>query len=262
MIAGSTSAAFAVRALEHTPGARAIAARLLRFLFFLLAVQTVQAAQTDERWQYRGIHLGARMTQDQIMAALGVTKYAKNPDIDVWNNHLGCADEAKAKTQVCKDAPFYKHGGLRASEWVENEIGPYCEQDKQPDSFVCENMQMTGTLPDWLTTGHGVVSVYVHVRNGVVSVIDVGFDYINSDDFFEVAERQLGPDGWHTEREKPLIVVNWDDPKKYKAMERITKTKKTKLYGAMMTDIDMTISHAVLPNYRGVLEMKILDQTL
>jgi hypothetical protein len=242
---------------------------LLTATLMLLSVRATAA--TDDRWQYHGIHLGAKMTPNQIMAALGAPKYAMNPDIDVWNNHLGCADEQKAKTPVCKSAPFHKYG-LKALEVVETQIGPYCEQKKDANDkpimteFSCTNPFMLASFPNWSEKGHGVTSLSVFVRNGVVSSIDMFFDSLNAEDFFEVARRQLGADHWTTEPEQ-FWIANWNEIEKGaqaggQTVQRITMTKKTPLYSAMMTNYDQIISHPTMPTYRGVCELKLLDQTL
>lgn len=158
-------------------------------------------AHADDAWRYRDIHLGARMTKDQIMHALGADKYANNPTFDPWSNAKGCDKNPKQK--VCEDSDFNKYG-MAAIEYEEFQLGPYCEDEGPPNSFHCDNPVMSAVIPDWGVHGHGISEVWVSVREGVVENIEVKFDSVSADEFFEVAHRQLGG-GWKVEHEAMVI---------------------------------------------------------
>lgn len=212
-------------------------------------------AQQKDPWEYHGIRLGTRMTQDQIMHALGAEKYAKNPKIDIWN----CAD--KSKEGAC--APDVEKYGMGAAvEKQEFDIGPFCD-DKSSGNFDCVNPLMSASIANWLEKGHGVSRVLVFVRDDVVSSIDVFFDSVNAEDFFDVVHRKLGAAGWIVEHQQ-MTVGNETEPHDRMQVDRTIETLKTKTRSAMMTDYDGVFTHnaATGPIYQGILEMKLLDQDL
>jgi hypothetical protein len=227
-------------------------------LVLSLACGVAQAQQKDP-WEYHGIRLGARMTQDQIMHALGANQYVKDPQYDPWNNSKGCA--TKPDQKVCKEADFYQYG-TQAFEKEEFDIGPSCET-KRPGYFDCVNPQVALTTPDWSEKGHGVTRVVVFVREGVVSTIDIFFDSLNADEFFEIVHRKFGTAGWVAEHQQ-VSIGNVKEPHEWQKFDRTTETKKTSTRSAMMTDYDGIFTHRAAPGplYLGVLEMKLLDQDL
>jgi hypothetical protein len=96
----------------------------------LSALGTARAGNEADAWSYHGIHLGVKMTQDQIMHALYADKYTKNPNYDPWNNSKGCA--TKPDQQICKEADFYKYG-LRSLEWEQGLLhSPVAEVSAAP----------------------------------------------------------------------------------------------------------------------------------
>lgn len=182
-------------------------------------------ALAEDRWGYHGIYLGATMTEDQIMHALGADKYVRNPKYDPWNNSSGCDKNPNQK--ICEQADFQKYG-LRAIEFEEDQIGPSCDEQR-PGHFSCVNPWMAGSIPDWNDHGHGVTKVEVFVRDGKVFSIDIMFDSMSVDDFFETAHKQFGP-GWTVERESLYIT---DDPlrKTGITVDRITEKSKQNCLG-------------------------------
>ena len=227
--------------------------RLHCFLTLTLAAFPLLAA---DPWAYHGIELGAKMTGDQIMHALGADKYAKNPKYDPWNNSRGC--DKNPEQSICKEADFYKYG-VQAIEYEEFQVGPSCE-DKQPGTFSCVNPWMATTIPNWIYRGHGVCKVYVFVRDGLVSSIDIYFDSTSAEEFFGVARRQFGT-GW-TVKHQSLHISERANPKKGITIDRTIQNKNTKLHSAMMTDYDQIFTHVAGPIYQGILEIKSLDETL
>lgn len=115
-------------------------------------------------------------------------------------------------------------------------------------------------MPNWLYRGHGVNKVEVFVRDGVVASIDIMFDSTTSEDFFDVVHRQLGP-GWVIEHQR-MNISEEVGPKNPVTVDRTIETKKTKLYSAMMTDYDEIFKHVAGPVFQGILEIRLLDQTL
>lgn len=226
----------------------------MRLLTSILLLMVSVVAHADDPWQFRGIHLGAKMSDDEIMRALGADKYTKNPEYDPWNNKYGC--DTNPNKPICEQSDFKKYG-MRAIKLEESQIGPSCEE-KNVDDYSCVNPWMA-SQKDWGAHGHGIRKVRVFVHNGAVFAIDVFFDTSEADDFFDVAHRQFGEIGWKTKHQDAYIEQNNNNAHGIN-VDRIIETKQTNTYGVMMSNYDDLSTHVVGPEYLGILEMKVLDQ--
>jgi hypothetical protein len=95
-----------------------------------------------------------------------------------------------------------------------------------------------------------------------VHSIDISFDAVSADDFFEVVHRKFGDAHWHVEHEE-MKVGNYREPHEWLEVDHVTETMKTKTRSAMMTNYDRGFTHqGGGPLYQGILEMKLLDQDL
>jgi hypothetical protein len=219
----------------------------MKYGLVLFALFTGAAhAQVADPWQYRGIHLGAKMTPDQIMHALGVDKYSTNPKQD---DVMG----PKHKDDL-------KHGLNWAMEKVEFDTGPRC-MITNAQIFDCSDPE-AGLHPS--TPGgdnHGIVSVWVFVKNGVVHTIDLKFDSVRADEFFDVMFRQFGRRGWVQGRgDTHIAIIDLYDKTSIVVDRQILQRESAK-YGARVTDYDLIFTH-YMPMYQGSFEMNILDQHL
>jgi hypothetical protein len=201
-------------------------------------------AQTADPWQYRGIHLGAKMTPDQIMHAIGVTKYSMDPKEDsIW--------DPKHRDDV-------KHGMQWALEKVEFDLGPNCKT-ADAQNFNCVD-PFPGARHD-IGSDHGIVKVWVFVKNGVVHAIDLNFDAVRADEFFDVMFRQFGKEGWVQGEGDTHIAITDLYVKKSLVVDRRILKKESAKYGAYVTDYDIVFTH-YMPMYQGSFEMRVLDQQL
>lgn len=226
----------------------------MQFLVLILLLPVSIGARAADPWQFRGIHLGAKVSEDDIMRALGADKYTKNPEYDPWNNKYGC--DTNPNQQICEESDFKKYG-LRAVEKEEADIGPSC-QERDADNYSCVNPWMA-TQRNWDDHGHGIRKVGVFVHDGVVFAIDIFFDSVDTDDFFEVAHRQFGETNWKTKHQDMYIGRNENDAQGIN-VDRVIETKQTKEYRVMMSNYDEIFTHIAGPEYMGILEMKMLDQ--
>jgi hypothetical protein len=215
-------------------------------LLLLTVLASAAHAQVADTWQYRGIHLGTKMTPDQIMHAIGVTQYATNPKEDsIWDP---------------KHADDVKHGIQWAIDKVEFDVGPRCAvTDAQ--NFDCRD-PIANLHPS--TPGgdnHGIVMVWVFVKNGVVHSIDLSFDSLLADAFFDVMFRQFGKAGWvQGQGETHIAITDMYDKTSIVVDRRILRKESSK-YSVYVTDYDRVFTH-YMPMYQGSFEMKVLDQQL
>lgn len=233
-------------------------ATLLALALANIAVAAGSSAHNP--WHYKGIYLGARMSRDQIMRQLGVTKYRNNPDTNPWQ---GCDKKARG------DCAFNRYG-LGSAEWVEFNIGPLCEDSgiEGPGGFDCLDPWMASAS----SNNHGITEVEVFARrDGTVDAIDIFFDSGLATDFFEVAHRQFyGAGFWQSDSkcDGPMVIGGNTSPQHPRSnspqviVDRICESLTTRRYRAYMTNYDEIVAHVTPPAYRGFLEIKLLDQEL
>ena len=240
--------------LQYAPGRRILrswdlgelAMRVCLALMSLALLGGTAHAQSADPWQFRGIHLGAKMTPSQIMHALGVDEYATNPKEDsIWDPKRG-AD--------------LKNGIQWAIDKVEFDVGPRCAITDS-ENFDCRD-PMANLHPS--TPGgdnHGIVKVWVFVKKGVVHSIDLSFDSILADSFFDVMFRQFGKAGWSQGQGETHIAISNVADKTSIVVDRQIFKKESAKYGAYVTDYDIVFTH-YMPMYQGIFEMKVLDRQM
>jgi hypothetical protein len=111
-----------------------IAAVLVAALFF------GSPSRAETPCDFKGVSVGNKMAPDEIMAALGVTKYKTNPARPSFDETLAAAQ---------------KYGMIPAAELEEWNIGPYC------DETSCR-------VPYGVTVGNNntPVNVFISFREG------------------------------------------------------------------------------------------------
>jgi len=215
----------------------------MRTLIALLALISIPVFAADDPWQYHGIHLGAKTTPAQIMQALGVKTYGTYTEdpVNIWDD---------------KHKDDLKHGLRWAIERQEIDLGPMCTL-VDDETFDCGDPNAAlrhGPGSD----NHGIVRAWVFVRRGVVHEIDLQFDSLAADDFFDIAFRKFGRTGWQHQGEMRVVIVDPETKEKIK-VDRQIYVKSSGLYQVNMTDYDDFMIHYA-PNYQGNLSMRLLDQ--
>jgi hypothetical protein len=199
-------------------------------------------AETQSPWQYHGIVLGRKMTETEVMQALGVTKF----QIDPKYNPFG-------KETVSK----YK---LQAQDAVEHQIGPFCHTSST--GIQCKDPWVNTTLPDWKSQGHGAYRVVVFMdTDGTVLMIHVYFDASQFDEFVSAEKQQLGTDGWQEAHSAAHLAEpnNPSDPGRDVQQEGYSK-RDVPGYEVSIAKYSYLNSHIdAEPKYQGSLEMTLND---
>ena len=208
------------------------------FMSLLLLVGVAKASDTLP--DFRGIRLSSAMTQAQIMHALGADKFKVDPDTNIWTPD--------------KMGDIEKHGMMYVLEKVEFDIGPFCENDG-PKKFYCRNPYMVVVFG--ADHNHGICTE-VFVENGVGHTIDVMFDSLQDEEFFEAMYDKYGKSGWKEERDPDMVITDLSN-KTHQQVERVTLTKKMHDYTITATNYDIVFTHP-LPLYQGLMEMRLVDR--
>jgi hypothetical protein len=222
-----------------------------------LAVTLIASAAGPSPWHYKGIYLDSKMTREQVMKELGATKFVNNPTDTVWD---GCVN-GKGK------CPFTDYG-MAAAEFIDFQRGPYCEDSsiEAAGGFSCTNPWMLSGSSD----GHNISEVEVFgLKDGTVTALDIFFPSETFDEVFDLVRRQFAGAGvWrrNAECEGPME-IHWPVTAKAPGVksitvDRICETLRTKQYQAAIENYDIVLAHVAGPTYRGILEIKRLDQEL
>jgi hypothetical protein len=155
---------------------------VLALAFAIYAITQGLAAQAPARAEtpcdFKGISVGNKMSREEIMKALGVTKYKTNPVRPPFEEGL----------------PLMKKYGLIAAAEIQNQnIGPYCNDTS------CR-------VPFGVSVGNDPtpVSVFVSFDAGQITEIDVSFSETFFDEILPILNQKYGDD-WKVERDDMLI---------------------------------------------------------
>jgi hypothetical protein len=145
-----------------------IAALLVSTLFF------ASPSHAETPCDFKGVSVGNKMAPAEIMAALGVTKYKTNPPQSSFEEMIALAK---------------KYGTIPAGELLDWKIGPYC------NDASCR-------VPYGVAVGNNntPVNVFISIREGVITEIDVSFSEIHWDEVRPILDQKYGAD-WKVERE-------------------------------------------------------------
>jgi hypothetical protein len=196
------------------------ATRFFVLSFGLLVFSTT--AHGEIPCDFKGISVGDKITPDQIMKLFGISQFVINPK--------GPSFEEMQ--------PLYdKYGIIGAAEIEDWKIGPYCED------LYCR-------IPRGVVVGNNdiPVAVFLSLRSGVITEIDVSFSAIFWDDVRPVIEKKYGS-AWKNDQTD--LVVSDYETKKSELLQRITaenrlsgvnpKTKDT--CHMSLTNIDIVFTH-------------------
>lgn len=124
------------------------------------------AAHGEIPCDFKGVSVGDRLTPAQIMKMFGISKYVINPERPSF-------DEMR---------PLYENYGITGAAEIEDwKIGPYCED------LYCR-------IPRGVAVGNNdiPVSVFLSLRSGIITEIDVNFNVTFWDDLRPVIEKKYG----------------------------------------------------------------------
>jgi hypothetical protein len=158
-----------------------MAPRWVLSLGFILAASLLPYASAHSQvpCDVKGISVGDKMTREQLMQQLSISKFKLNPKRSSFEETLPLLE---------------KYGVMGAAEIEEEKIGPFC------DEKYC-------TIPFGLTVGddHIPIKVYVALTNDTVTEINVFFNAIFWDDIFKILTKKYGPE-WSVERRKTGVM--------------------------------------------------------
>ena len=162
----------------------------------LVAIATCVAAETP--CDFKGVSVGDRATPASLMAAFGIKDYKINPQR--W--------PIEKKLQVAE-----KYGLSAATEIEDSEIGAACDGDS------CR-------IPFGIGVGNNntPVSVFVSLREGRVTEIDVMFNESNWSEISPILNKKYGAN-WRVERDQEFLITNIET-KKSVSVERLTLTHR------------------------------------
>ncbi|HLW23549.1 MAG TPA: hypothetical protein VKT22_04215 [Steroidobacteraceae bacterium] len=201
-------------------------------------------AAAEEMPDFRGIRLGSHATRDQIMHALGATKFVNDPDL---NPHT----DEDVKLMDEKGIFYFQ-------EKAEDKIGPYCDGKSFRNKVRCRQPHMLDVLGSGHS--HGIRLVDVWLEDGIVSLIEVVFDALDQDDFLEEVRYKYGTSGWTSERH-PFYVYRSNMSRSEK-VEQWVLTKKGRDYTIFVCEPEDIFPHFDRfgdPAYRGRLQMSRAD---
>lgn len=142
---------------------------------------------------FKGISVGNKMTQAEIMSALGVTTYKTNPVRPSFEESFPAVQ---------------KLGLIPAAELEDWNIGPYCVESfcRVPYGVAVGNNNMP-------------VNVFVSFRGGLITEIDVSFSETYWDEIRPILDQKYGGD-WSIDR-VDMPITNYET-KKNTMRERIS----------------------------------------
>lgn len=170
----------------------------MKRLLALAAMLSSPVLAAETPCDFKGLAVGSKVTQAEVMTTLGVTKYQKNPTRDPFKTSMEL---------------IQKYGLLSASEIEAENIGPYCVND------YCR-------VPVGVYVGSSKtpVNVYVGMSDGIISEIDISFGETYWDELLPVIKQKYG-DPWSIEHMDMTIS---DKPTKQSLnLDRVIYTHKT-----------------------------------
>jgi hypothetical protein len=170
----------------------------------------------------KGVTVGDKMTREQLMQQLGISKFKLNPERSSYEDFWALVD---------------KYGIIPAGEIEEEKIGPFCSETS------C-------TIPFGLSVGDDHIPIKMHValRNDTVTEINIFFNVIYWNDICSILTRKYGP-AWDIER-KQTGVMDYETKKMdfwelvsatHRLGGRNPRTKDTCSLGA--ANIDLVFYH-------------------
>lgn len=192
---------------------------------------------------FKGISVGNKMSQAELMAALGVTQYKMNP-------------ARRSLSDQSMEIAVKKYGLLAAGELEDWEIGPYC------DETSCH-------IPYGIRVGNndGIpVKVFISFHEGLISGIDVSFSETSWDEMLPIFDQKYGAD-WNVER-TDLPITNYET-KEYNTVKRIVlehgtngTNRSTKDHCKIWaTNFDIIFEHHdPLGAYQSLIEIQLISK--
>jgi hypothetical protein len=166
-------------------------------LFLGFAIATISLIAVPVRSEvpcdFKGVSVGEKLTREQLMQRLGVSRFTVDPPISSWEE-IG------------------KYGITGAAERQADKTGPSCSENS------CN-------IPFGITVGGDniPVKVFAALKGGAVYAIEVSFNTIFWNDVWGIITKKYGP-AWDIERDT-IAVIDYET-KKVDQFERVIATHK------------------------------------
>jgi hypothetical protein len=174
----------------------------LRSLALILVTLAGTAIATPARSQvpcdFKGVSVGDKLTREQLMQRLGISKFKVDPP-DLSRNEIDWKE-------------VDKYGITGVAERQDDKTGPYCRENS------CN-------IPFGIFVGDDKfpVKVFVALKEGLIYAIEVSFNSIFWNDVWGIIVKKYGP-AWDIERDA-MGVMDYET-KKIDQFERVIVTHK------------------------------------